>query len=136
MVKVVRRSSADDEIVVTRRIAPLRQNGENPRRSTSALADLHWDAKQHRANRRQPVGVREVLESRLIRAQPMAMHGKLLRVAGIDAGGIDRDRRNLAFLKQKIDRIGGKSRKPQVGYIARLVSAKVVLFIGPEAAPS
>ena len=76
-----------------------RQQGEDAGGTAGSVADLHWNAKYRRAFRREFFSVGEILEAWFVRAKPEPMHREIFRVAGIDAGGIDRNRDDVAILQ-------------------------------------
>ena len=64
------------------------------------------------------------------------MHREVLRVAGIDAGSIDRDGHDLAMLQNEIDCRRRVSRKTKARDVAGLVSTHVAFLVEIVFAPS
>src|SRR5271166_641800 len=94
-----------------------RQNREDPGRTAGSARDFHRDAKDGSALGGQPVGVGEVLEGGMIRAEPKHVNWKLFRLAGVYAGGVDRDRYRLAVIQQELNGFGRKAGEVQIGGI-------------------
>src|SRR5579872_4583395 len=118
------------------RFPSLRHQRECPGRSAGTLPQLYRNAENCRPRRRQFVGIGDVLEARLVAAQPDLMHLEILGGAPVDARGVDGDCGEVAILYQPLRRLGRVAGEMEIGNITGLVCAEVLLLVGPELAPS